>query len=280
MSYQGLAGNAFDQLQKTNPTSPYVSALVADTRVQRRQYRSAFFFYNEALKQLPNLHGIHAALADVYRKTGHPDWAAAEDAKEAALPAADCKAHPAECEFLAGHDVQLTTLPRGAAPSPESAFLAGQGGQRVGAPGVLPARSVAAIGRAPSVTGRDRTRSGTTSRGGSGVASGARTLARQSAHRAGTSRLAVHGANDYRGRRFEQAETLLANDPRSAELNFVAGDSLLRLEEPEKAIPYLKRGADGRPQADGRGRLAGAGAVATRKERGGGPAPRAGAGAR
>ena len=76
MSYQGLAGAAFDRLQKADPTSAYVSALVADTRVQRRQYRSAFFFYREALKQLPNLHGIHAALAEVYRKTGHADWAA------------------------------------------------------------------------------------------------------------------------------------------------------------------------------------------------------------
>src|SRR5262249_54916884 len=64
-------------------------------------------------------HGVHAALAEVYRKTGHPDWAAAEDAKEAALPAADCKAHAAECEFAAGHDVPLIATPRGATPSTE-----------------------------------------------------------------------------------------------------------------------------------------------------------------
>ena len=89
---------------------------------RRRQYRSAFFFYNEALKQLPNLHGIHAALADVYRKTGHPDWAAAEDAKEAALPAADCKAHPAECEFVAGHDVAADDASARRAPSPRALY--------------------------------------------------------------------------------------------------------------------------------------------------------------
>ena len=29
-------------------------------------------------------------------------------------------------------------------------------------------------------------------------------------------------------------------DPKSPELNFIAGDSLLRLEQPEKALPYLK----------------------------------------
>ncbi len=115
MSYQGLAEAAFDRLQKANPTSPYVTALVADTRVKRRQYRSAFFFYQETLKQLPALHGIHAALAEVYRKTGHPDWAAEEDSSEAALATPDCKAHAAECEFLAGHDAPLTKVPVGAA---------------------------------------------------------------------------------------------------------------------------------------------------------------------
>src|SRR5581483_2678543 len=113
MSYQGLAASAFDRLQKMDPTSPYVAALVGDTRVQKRQYRSAFFFYNEALKKLPNLHGVHAALADVYRKTGHADWAAQEDAKEAALPPADCKAPAAESLFWqakAANELALQSL--------------------------------------------------------------------------------------------------------------------------------------------------------------------------
>src|SRR4029077_2505688 len=40
MTYHAAAASAFDQLQKTDATSPYVAALVADTRVQRRQFRS------------------------------------------------------------------------------------------------------------------------------------------------------------------------------------------------------------------------------------------------
>ena len=122
MTYQATAAAAFEQLQKADATSPYVSALVADTRVQRRQFRSGFFFYNEAAKQLPNLHGIHASLADVYRKTGHSDWAAEEDAKERALPPADCKAHPAECQFAGGHDLQILTQPRRGTVSPEALY--------------------------------------------------------------------------------------------------------------------------------------------------------------
>ena len=123
MSYQGLAGAAFERLQKADPRSPFVAALVAGARVQSRQYTSAFLLYREALQRLPDLHGVHTALAEIYRKTGHPDWAAEEDAREAALSAPDCHAHPAECEFLAGHDTQLTMPPRaGAVTSAEMLF--------------------------------------------------------------------------------------------------------------------------------------------------------------
>ncbi|MDQ2901875.1 MAG: tetratricopeptide repeat protein, partial [Acidobacteriota bacterium] len=63
-SYEAIATDAFERLRGAGQQSPYVAALIADTRVQQRQYGSAFFFYHEALKRLPNLHGIHAALAD------------------------------------------------------------------------------------------------------------------------------------------------------------------------------------------------------------------------
>ena len=49
-----------------------MAALIADTRVQRHQYRSAFYFYDEALKQLPGTHGIHAALARSVPENGSP----------------------------------------------------------------------------------------------------------------------------------------------------------------------------------------------------------------
>src|SRR5258708_21599817 len=46
-------------------------------------------------------------------------------------------------------------------------------------------------------------------------------------------------AQDYRAA-LSEAGALLQLDPKSAELNFIAGDSLLRLEEPDKAVPQLK----------------------------------------
>ena len=77
-SYESLASDAFDRLEKVAPESPYVLELIGDSQVSRQQYRSAFFFYKQALEKMPSLRGVHSGLAEVYEKTGHPDWAAAE----------------------------------------------------------------------------------------------------------------------------------------------------------------------------------------------------------
>jgi tetratricopeptide (TPR) repeat protein len=237
-AYQTIAGGAFEQLSKADPTSPYVAGLVADTRVQRRQYRSAFFFYNEALKQLPDLHGIHAALADVYRKSGHTDWAATEDAREGALPAADCTRHAAECEFLAGHDLKLATLPRTPPPGAEALYwqakaaneLALQAFFRLGQlpPSVEMHRLKAEIARA----GNQHLESVREWRAALQLSPGNPRLQQELA-------VSLFMAGDYRAS-LDAATALLKADPRSAEFNFMAGDSLLRLEEPEKAVPYLE----------------------------------------
>jgi tetratricopeptide (TPR) repeat protein len=237
-AYQAIAGTAFDKLQKADATSPYVAALVADTRVQRRQYRSAFFFYNEALKKLPDLHGIHASLADVYRKSGHPDWAAMEDAKEQSLAAPDCKERAAECEFLAGHDLKLTTLPRTSLPSAAALYwqakaaneLALQAFFRLGQlpPSVEMHRLKAEIARAQG----QHLESAQEWKAALEISPGNPRLEQELA-------ISLFMAGDYKGS-LEIANALLKADPRSAEFQFMVGDSLLRLEEPEKAVPHLE----------------------------------------
>jgi tetratricopeptide (TPR) repeat protein len=245
-SYQGLASAAFDRLQKLDPTSPYVAALVGDTRVKRRQYRSAFFFYSQALEKLPQLHGIHSALADVYRKTGHPDWAAQEDAKEAALPSPDCKAHPAECEFVAGHDAQLTKLPKGAAPSAESLFW------QTKAANELALQAFFRLGQLPPSVELHQLKADIARGQGQHLEAAAEWRAAL-ALAPGDPRIeqeiavSLFMAGDYRAA-LEQATKLLARAPRSPELNFIAGDSLLRLEDAEKALPHLRAALAGDPK--------------------------------
>jgi tetratricopeptide (TPR) repeat protein len=228
MMYQAIAGSAFDQLQRTDATSPYVSALVAETRVQRRQYRSGFFFFNEAAKQLPHLHGIHAALADVYRKTGHSDWATEEDARERALPAADCKQHASECQFLGGHDLQIVMQPARTA-SAEALYW------RVKAANELAMQALFRLGQLPPSAEMHQLRA-EIARGQGQHQESVKEWRAALELMPGNPRLRQELATsffmgqDYRAA-LAEAQELLKAAPRSPELNFIAGDSLLRLED-------------------------------------------------
>ena len=235
-SYESIATDAFDRLSKANPRSPFVAALVADTRVQRRQYREAFLLYQEALKQAPNLHGVHAALAEIYRKTGHSDWAEVEDAKERALPAADCATHPAECQFVAGHDLQALHLPR--APSSEALYW------RAKAANELALQAFFRLGQLPASVEfhqfqaeiarnqNQHMQSVKEWRAALELAPGNPGLEQELA-------VSLFLAKDFKAA-LEAAAGPLKASPRSPELNFVVGDSWLRLEDPEKAAPYLE----------------------------------------
>ena len=235
MSYQGLAETVFDRLQKIDATSPYVSALVADTRVQRRQYRSAFFFYSEALKKLPGLHGIHAAMAEVYRKTGHPDWASAEDAQEAALPAPDCKAHAAECEFVAGHDVQLT---RGAPAAAEALYWEAKAANE------LALQAFFRLGQLPESVELHQLKAQIARGQGQqmeAVKEWRAALALKPDNLALERELAISlfESGDYKAA-LDEAAGLLKEHAGGPEIEFLAGDSLLRLEQPGEAVPHLR----------------------------------------
>jgi tetratricopeptide (TPR) repeat protein len=246
MTYQGIAAAAFDRLQQANPTSAYVAALVAETRVQRRQFRSGFFFYNEAAKQLPNLHGIHAALADVYRKTGHADWALEEDAKERAIPAADCKAHPEECQFAGGHDLQIVTQARRGALPAEALYW------RAKAANELSMQALFRLGQLPPSAELHQLRA-EIARGQGQHLESVREWREALALMPNNPRIrqeltaSLFMAQDYKAA-LAEAESILKHNPASPEMNFIAGDSLLRTEEPQKALMYLKTALSSDPK--------------------------------
>ncbi|MFL6465373.1 MAG: tetratricopeptide repeat protein [Bryobacteraceae bacterium] len=102
-AYESLAASSFERLSKLDAQSGYVALLLGEARMQQRQYRSAFFFYREAEKKLPQLPGLHSGIAQVYRSTGHADWASAEEQREPNLASAACKS-PADsaCHFAHG----------------------------------------------------------------------------------------------------------------------------------------------------------------------------------
>ena len=78
-SYESLSVRAFNDLQKAAPESAYWLALVAEARLRELQFSSAFYLYRRALEKMPTMRGLHAQVAEVYRRTGHPDWASLEE---------------------------------------------------------------------------------------------------------------------------------------------------------------------------------------------------------
>ena len=234
-AYQSMARDAFDRMQKVDAKSPYVLALVADTRVQRRQYRSAFFFYREALNRLPDVHGIHAAMAEVYRKTGHPEWASIEEQKEQKLPAPDCKLHAAECEFIGGHDLEAVRD----SPSLESLYW------RSRAANELALQAFFRLGEMPPSVQMHELKAQIARDQNQHLESvkewrAALELAPGDSHLHEELAASLFLAADYRAA-VAEAEKLIAAGAKTPELYFATGDSLLRLEEAEKAVPYLEK---------------------------------------
>lgn len=89
------------KLRHLAPDSGYTLALTAYVQSRQHQYASAVQLYRQAIEKLPTLPGLHAALAEVYKATGHPNWAAAEEETERGIVSAACTTHPLGCDFQA-----------------------------------------------------------------------------------------------------------------------------------------------------------------------------------
>lgn len=242
-AYESLADECFGRLSKKSPQSPYIAALLADSRLQRGQYRSAFFFYRQAEKQLPDLPGLHTGLANVYQKTGHADWARTERKLE---PTANCRAQTAECRYLAGD--LLGAAKGGNTPSASEAelFWATRAYNR------LAIEAFDRLGTMPDSVeihelkaeilhgqGQDEQAAGEW-RSALALAPGDRSMEAGLA----TSLVLAH--------RYSEAmpilEKLLARQASAPSLNFMMGESLWRTQQPQKALPYLTAALKADPQ--------------------------------
>jgi tetratricopeptide (TPR) repeat protein len=210
-SYEALARKAFDELDKTAQGSAEWLELVAETRLQRRQYRAAFYFYKEALSRNPKMRSAYVGLAEVYQRTNHPDWATAEQAKARAMPE-PAGIHPAYARAKEYNELafqafdKLGKLP----PSVEMYALQAESFNNHGQYVEAAEAWRAALKLAPGNPRLERELLTTL----------------------------------YLGRDYEHALPLLEQaqkrSPQSAELNYFVGDSYLHLEQVDKALPYLE----------------------------------------
>jgi tetratricopeptide (TPR) repeat protein len=235
-AYEALAQSAFSELEKAAPESGHWFALVAGTRMVQRQYSSAFFFYRKALEKAPGLRGAHQAIAEIYRQTGHPDWAAAEDAKEQRLGKPNCAVEKIECAFRAARygDVAKAT-----AKSPAALYW------RSKAYNELAIQAFSELAKLPpspelhqftAEVHRNQRRyleSAAQWREALKLKPGDPILERELA-------ITLHLSGDFKTAA-PILERLAAGDPESPELNYLLGDSYLNLQQVERAIPYLKK---------------------------------------
>ena len=243
---EALAGKAFEDLLARDPESAFALALVAEARLRQEQLGAAFHLYRLALQRAPSLRGLHAAVAGIYRRAGHPDWAAVEEGREAALPRADCARETLECAFAAGryHEVVAGAA---AAKTAAAAYwlvrawneLATQAFGRLAAlpPSVQSHEWMAEVHRSQ----RRYAESAGEWRQALALASGDPRLMTELAI---TLRLAgdLPAAQDL-------LEQVLRATPDGAQPNYLLGDVLLGRGEPERAAGYLEKAVRLEPTA-------------------------------
>jgi len=237
-SHEGVAQDSFEKLEALAPESPWILLLVADSLVAQERDKGAFRLYREALEKEPGLAEAHEALAGIYERAGHEDWAATERDRAAALPAPDCRSETPECSFRAGR-YRSTLEASGRAPDPQSLYWKSRAADALAREAFVRLEALA-----PSPEGAL-----------------VRVQVLRSQRRYSESKDALRKAvemwpDDVRlrnelatllfiAREYDAARPVLANllegDPESAELNLLMGESWVESRQPALGLPYLER---------------------------------------
>jgi len=211
LAHLGASRRAFEALEKDPAAEPWVLALRARSLLDRRQYQTAFHLYKQAQAAMPALPGVGEDIAEIYRQTGHPDWAAIEEERGRRLAASP--AHPLYAAARRHQEKALAAFARLAElpPSAEIHEL---------------------TSAAYRIQGRHQE-----------AAAALREALRLDP---ANPRLEASLASNLRlHREFGAAlpilERLVLRDPQNAQLAYELGDCLLELHQPEKALRHLQR---------------------------------------
>jgi predicted Zn-dependent protease len=244
-SYEGLSQRAFETLQEAAPGSPYLSLLVADAMVARERDKSAFPLYREAIAKKTRSAEAHQALARIYERAGHAEWAAVEREKAKAVPPPDCRTPTLECEFQAGRYAKVLEMarPLGTAASRywtsrAADMLAREAFDRLTG---LPPSPEATLVRVEVFRAQRR------------YAQSKEELQKAAAAWPEDRRIRRELATlHFIAREYAEArpilEALLEQEPDSPELNLLLGESWLESKEVAKAIPPLEKAVAADPK--------------------------------
>jgi tetratricopeptide (TPR) repeat protein len=245
-AYEDLAGQHFHALLERDPESPLTLALVGQVRLEEGRTRAAFQLYRQAAERAPAMRGVHAALARIYKETGHADWAAIEEQKERRLGPPDCVREALACAFAAGKHREVVASGT-ASKAPEAPYwLARAYGelatQAFGRLMALPpsvhsyewtARQNREQGRYPESAGLWRKAIG---------------LSPQEARLHTELAITLRLQRDLAGAQ-RALEEALRLEPAAPDASFFLGDVLLAQDQPARAIPFLEASLRADPQA-------------------------------
>ena len=237
-AYAAQSRAAYDALRQAAPQSPYLFVLAADTLAKQRRHAQAFHLYRRALEARPDLPGVRDAVAEIYRATGHSDWAREEIEGAKQAPPPDCRSARSACEFVRGDYDAAIAAARGR-DDPESRYWTARAYDR------LASRAFFRLGQLPPSTELHQLRASAYRDEGRYV--DAVDELRRAAKLAPTDRsvqrelaIALYLSRDYEGARVLLSD-LVERNPRSPELAFFYGDALLQSERVGDAIAMLKR---------------------------------------
>lgn len=237
-AHEAVAQEAFAALEKAGPDSPWWLYLAAEVRLKMGRNTAAFALFRAALDKQPAFRGAHASLAEVYRKTGHPEWAAVEEESERKLGPPACATPTAECHFLNRRfQSALAVALRGR--TPEALFWQSRAANQLAAEAFTRLAQLP-----PSAESHQVMAELHRSQGRYAEAAGEWRAALELAP--GDPRLRQELAvTVYTGRDYPAAEKLvrelLALDAGVPELHFILGDCLMGQQRPEDAIPVLEK---------------------------------------
>jgi len=264
-SFEGLASQSFDTLEKLARESSYWLVLVAETRVKAEHYSHAFFLYREALAKTPTLRGVHAAIAEIYRKSGHEDWAIVEEEKERQLPPLNCegreglrdgranssapsranrnhRASEMECDFLAGRYRRIVAA---------NSQTAEEYYWRTRAYNELARQAFSHLADLPpsaevhELLAKIHFSQKSYASAAKDWAEALKLAPGNSFYEQGLA-ISVSAGGNYEAAR-PLLERAVKQSPDSVELNYWLGFTLLGLEKAEDAVPYLERAVKGDP---------------------------------
>lgn len=227
---------AFEQLRQTAPQSPYESLLVADVLATQEDYAQALELCEAVLEKAPDLRAAHETIVEVFEQAGNASGAEAVRERLAALPPRDCARDKAGCEFRAGRYQEAAAA--ATRKDPASLYWRARAHNELALEAFsrleqLPPSPESHVFKAELYRsqGRHLDSVGELEKAAK-LAPGDRRIQRDLA-------TSLYLSRDYDAAA-PMLETLLKDEPGSADLNFMYGDTLLQAQKLETAIPLLE----------------------------------------